>query len=456
MEKQNKNFKKFILLIFLIGIVAIVAFLSLSSQFEKKPPVVSLKSNGFWNLKDDLKVNLSDQSGIRTYSVSYKMNNKIYYLNSKKPNTRQDSINFSIQKPNISTLVDKITIIVKVVDNSKWNFFQGNESVKEFELKIDTKEPLAKILVNSYSIRRGGSAVVVVKVKDDNLSNKYISFNGKYKFDLIPYVKKDYYATIIAWPLNEKEFKKVSLVAIDKANNMVNIKVPLYIKDFKSKSDHIEISETYINEVATRVLKKSGLVIPKDYVDIFKKENVELRAKNMDTIRQVSLENMSKKMVKNFKVKLFKRLSNSKTFAGFGDRREYFYDEEKIDEAFHLGIDWASIKHAKIRVSNDGKVIFSNFLGIYGNALIIDHGLGLQSLYAHTSKFNVKKGDMVKAGQYIGNTGVTGAVFGDHLHFGILVQGIESNPLEWMDKNWMKTRIFNILNKAKQIIRNEQ
>lgn len=91
-------------------------------------------------------------------------------------------------------------------------------------------------------------------------------------------------------------------------------------------------------------------------------------------------------------------------------------------------------------------------MGIYGNTLIIEHGLGLATLYAHTSNFNVDLGAYVKANSLIANTGTTGAVFGDHLHFGVLVQGIEVNPLEWMDRSWIKTRITDIINNAKKAI----
>ncbi|XPV82156.1 MAG: M23 family metallopeptidase [Halarcobacter sp.] len=85
---------------------------------------------------------------------------------------------------------------------------------------------------------------------------------------------------------------------------------------------------------------------------------------------------MSKEKVNNFDLKPFRRLRGSKTFAGFAERRHYYYDGDKIDEAWHLGMDWASIKHAAINVSNDGRVIFKDYLGIYGNTLIVDHGLG--------------------------------------------------------------------------------
>ena len=157
-------------------------------------------------------------------------------------------------------------------------------------------------------------------------------------------------------------------------------------------------------------------------------------------------------MADNFKVNRFKRLRGSKTVANYGERRHYYLNDKKINEAWHLGIDWASVKKATIRTSNSGNVIFKDYLGLYGNTIIVDHGLGLNSLYAHTSTQSVTVGDEVKANKKIANTGATGAVFGDHLHFGILIQGVEVNPIEWMDSNWIKTRIDDILASGKKQI----
>lgn len=91
-------------------------------------------------------------------------------------------------------------------------------------------------------------------------------------------------------------------------------------------------------------------------------------------------------------------------------------------------------------------------MGIYGDSIIVDHGLGLGSLYAHMSSATVEVGDELKRGQLIGNTGATGAVFGDHLHFGMLVQGIEVNPNEWLDHEWIKVNLNKTMNDAIKII----
>jgi murein DD-endopeptidase MepM/ murein hydrolase activator NlpD len=127
----------------------------------------------------------------------------------------------------------------------------------------------------------------------------------------------------------------------------------------------------------------------------------------------------------------------------FADDRTYTWKGKKVDEQTHLGFDLAKLAHSPIPASNDGKVVWAEDLGIYGNCVVIDHGFGLQSLYGHLSEFLVKKGDMVKKGQIIGKTGSTGLAGGDHLHFSMLVDGVQINPVEWWDPHWVKDRILS-------------
>jgi len=192
--------------------------------------------------------------------------------------------------------------------------------------------------------------------------------------------------------------------------------------------------------------------VPADLEARFIKQNKDLRAKNVAKIKEVSLKHLKQNMISDFKIDHFVRLQGSQTAAGFGERRHYFLNNKKIDEEWHLGLDWASVKQDSITISNGGDIIFKEYLGIYGNTIIIDHGLGLGTLYAHTTSQFINVGDKAVKNQKIATTGVTGAVLGDHLHFGVLVQGIEVNPIEWMDPNWIKTRITEILDTSKAII----
>lgn len=117
-----------------------------------------------------------------------------------------------------------------------------------------------------------------------------------------------------------------------------------------------------------------------------------------------------------------------------------------------MGIDLASTQRANIVSSNDGIVEFAGENGIYGQNVIINHGFGVFSLYGHCTSLTVKTGDEVKAGDIIGTTGVSGLAMGDHLHFGMIVQGIEVRPEEWMDTGWMKDNVSGVINSAKKMI----
>ena len=92
-----------------------------------------------------------------------------------------------------------------------------------------------------------------------------------------------------------------------------------------------------------------------------------------------------------------------------------------------------------------GKVVFADYLGIYGNTVILDHGLGLYTLYAHLAGIEVQVGQEVSAGETIGHTDTTGLAGGDHLHFSVLVQGVFVTPIEWFDPRWVKGRILGPL-----------
>lgn len=453
-RKKNIKMQRLLIYTTIIIIAAITAFVFLSPIFEKNSPKVSLKNDIFWNLKAPLRVELSDDNEIQTYKVSYNDGKNAQELKTNIISQTKGLITLDIIAPKLDRMsYPKNAILdIEVSDTSKWNFFRGNETKKQINVKVDRKKPTVNVINNSYLIRQGGSATVIAEVKDENLSDFYVSFNNEERFELIPFYKDNFYMAIIAWPIDIDDFNKVSVIAVDKAKNKTVTKVPLYIKNLKKKIDKINISDKFINKVSKEVLAKSGYDVPDEQEDAFVLTNRDLREDNVNTIKTEVRKNMDMDKVSKFKLRAFKQLKNSKMFAGYGERRHYYYNRDKIDEAWHLGMDWASIKKAKIYSTNEGKVIFKDYLGIYGNTAIIDHGYGISTLYAHASVLNLELNDEILTNQLIANTGSTGAVFGDHLHFGVLIQGIEVNPLEWMDRKWIKTNVTNIMNQAKKVI----
>lgn len=453
-NKRENRGKSFLIYALIILLIAIGIFVFFSPIFEKNKPTMSIKDELFWNLKTPLKLSLKDDNEISSYEFTFIDGDDEIKLDTQVVNREKGSIDLKISAPKVDKDYNPENAIVRfeVYDNSKWNFFMGNKLDKEFKLKVDKISPVANILSNTYLIKQGGSAVVVVEVKDENLDDFYISFNNEERFELFPFRKENFFISFIAWPIGIKEFKRFNLVAIDKAGNETITKIPLYIKKLKPKIDNMKISDDFIENVSAKVLEKSGYTLPDTNEEIFIEENRELRAKNIETIKIKSRENMQKGMFYKFNIRAFKQLRASLTFAKYGERRHYYYKGKRIDKAWHLGVDWASIPKAKIYTTNSGKVIFNEYLGIYGNAIIIDHGFGIGSLYAHTNRTNVELNQKVKAGAYIANTGSTGAVFGDHLHFGILVQGIEVNPDEWLSRYWIRENVTKIIKRALKVI----
>ena len=138
-------------------------------------------------------------------------------------------------------------------------------------------------------------------------------------------------------------------------------------------------------------------------------------------------------------------MKTAATMAGFGDERIYTYQGEQIDRQIHKGVDLASVANAEIQAANSGKVAFADRLGIYGFTVILDHGQGISSLYAHLSSIDTEVGRHVESGEIIGISGQTGLAGGDHLHFSLMINGVFVNPIEFWDEHWIIDNIHRKL-----------
>ena len=214
------------------------------------------------------------------------------------------------------------------------------------------------------------------------------------------------------------------------------------------KRSRIEIDDDFINRTVPDIighspeLKMSG---PSgDLLADFLKVNGELRRVNADEIAAFAKQTAPTKLWKE----PFVQLGNSKVEAGFADHRTYFYKGKEVDQQVHLGFDLAVTTHVPVAAANDGTVVNASWLGIYGNCVIIDHGLGVQSLYGHMQSFDVKVGDKVMRGQTLGRSDSTGLAGGDHVHFTMLVGGRMVNPVEWWDPHWIQDRVDRKLSDA--------
>lgn len=112
----------------------------------------------------------------------------------------------------------------------------------------------------------------------------------------------------------------------------------------------------------------------------------------------------------------------------FGPRRHPILDYVKM----HTGVDMAAPLGQNIRAAASGRVIHADVYGGYGSTVIIDHGAGLATLYAHQSRLEVRYGDSVDTGEIIGQAGATGLATGPHLHFEVRLNGRPVDPIPYL------------------------
>ena len=344
-------------------------------------------------------------------------------------------------------------IIIEAIDVSKWSFFTGNKTVKNVKVVVDSRAPDLYVLNHSYAITKGGSGAVVFKATDERLKYVYIDTNYGKKFIPTKFYKDGYFASLIAWPATKDVFT-ADVVAIDYAGNVSKSRIRFFYqnKSYRTSAIKLDDQNRFLNEkIPELALKYAENAEAMNNLEKMKFVNETLRRNNEKVISQISSK-ISMDAIDGFKVNKFYPLKNGKAVASYGDHRFYTFENKDVSESWHMGIDLASTQRANIVASNDGTVEFAEDNGIYGNNILINHGFGLFSLYGHCSDMAVKAGDFVKAGDVIGSTGVSGLALGDHLHFGILVQGEEVRPEEWMDNGWMKDNVTSVLEAAKKMI----
>ncbi|OGQ14108.1 MAG: hypothetical protein A2138_21455 [Deltaproteobacteria bacterium RBG_16_71_12] len=239
--------------------------------------------------------------------------------------------------------------------------------------------------------------------------------------------------------VSEAEAKeKIKLVAIDDVGNRAE---QGFVHKFFPRpmgKDTIELKEPFMKKVTGEIYARTPELQPKgSLVDDYLQLNGDLRRANNATLKELG----AKSVPKFLWGETFLPMQNAAVKGSFADRRAYLYDGKQVDTQDHLGFDLASLERAPVQAANAGTVVLARYFGIFGNAVVIDHGFGLQTLYAHLSSIGVKEGDTVARGAEIGRTGATGLAGGDHLHFTTVLHGLPVNPIEWWDAHWIRDRL---------------
>jgi murein DD-endopeptidase MepM/ murein hydrolase activator NlpD len=328
-------------------------------------------------------------------------------------------------------LADGAILIRITAEDRSWN--GGNVAVFEKKTVLDTTPPRLTILGGPHYINPGGTGCVAY-FGDEAQASSGIRVGGV-EFRGFPTEGKrgvTFFALGHGVPANVS----FQAVASDAAGNRSSQAFRPAVKKRAFKKDSIAISDRFLADVLPYFKERDANLKGND-VEVFLAVNRDQRRKDAETIQAVCRETAPKALWSG----PFLRLPKSKPMAAFGDERTYLYNGEEIDKQIHLGVDLASLAQSKIPAANAGRVAFAGPLGIYGEAVILDHGLGVFSLYAHLSRIDVALGKDVAKEETLGLTGSTGMAGGDHLHFAMLVQGVFVDPVEWWDPHWIKDNV---------------
>jgi len=331
------------------------------------------------------------------------------------------------------------SLIARATDWSWRRWLGGNRRWLTIPVTVDLTKPRVSVATGQTYVERGGSGAVAYRVAEkpqrDGVQVADAFFSGR----PFPGDPKRRFA-LFAIPRDVEPAPRVAVLAVDAAGNEASATWPVLLTERVFDDVRIELSAAFL-EVKVRELADAVGVQEPDALSAFRRINKETRAENEKKIREIVAKSGDEKLFDG----AFVQMRNSAVTSRFAERRSYYLDGVKVSEAIHFGYDLASTAGAAIEAGNRGRVLFAGELGIYGNCVILDHGLGLTSLYGHLAQIDVQEGELVEKNGWLGRSGDTGLAGGDHLHFAMLVGDAYVDPTEWWDAKWVEEKVMSRL-----------
>jgi murein DD-endopeptidase MepM/ murein hydrolase activator NlpD len=332
----------------------------------------------------------------------------------------------------------KGTLTVAVRDRSWRNWLKGRSQSLQKDVVIDLVPLHLTLQSVNHLLHYGGTGLILYHLNKEAKETGVVI--GGHLYRGFPNIKgnKGDYLVLFPIPLEPSGPYQVELVARPQVGREVKRQIPLDLKPRRWRHDNMNLSEGFLRQVAAS-FSAGG-----DPMQAFLSVNRDMRRANHDKVREIC---RTGSQTQPLWTGAFQRFLG-KPMARYGDKRTYIYEGKTIDHQVHLGEDLASLERSPVPAANHGVVVWVEPLGIYGQTVILDHGLGVFSMYSHLSQIDVKKGDRVEKGKSLGRTGATGLAGGDHLHFSVLIQGEFVDPREWWDPHWHKDQVQGLLAQA--------
>jgi hypothetical protein len=329
------------------------------------------------------------------------------------------------------------TIRVTAARAGTW-LWQPAPAVREITLPVRLEPPSLEVLSDHHYIAQGGSEAVVYRVGPTAVRDGVAAGDWWFPGFPLPGGAPGERFALLAAPYDLADAARIQLVATDDVGNEARTAFIDRLAPHPVEHGTIELSEDFMARVVPEILSHAPELADQgsllaNYVEI----NSELRRRNRQRLRELARRSQPAFLWH----RPFLQMPNAQVMSPFAVERAYRFEGRQVDRQLHLGFDLASVRRDAVPAANSGTVLHAGYLGIYGNAVILDHGYGLMSLYGHLSSLAVAEGDSVERGQTLGRTGATGLAGGDHLHFAVLLEGLPVNPVEWWDGRWIAHRI---------------
>jgi len=330
-------------------------------------------------------------------------------------------------------------VVVRVVADRAGTWLRRPAPVvAEARLPVRLTPPALSVLSSQNYVSQGGSGVVVYRASVPPARDGVRAGDWFFPGAPLPGSVTGARFALFGVPWDLDDASAIRLVAEDDAGNSTQAAFVDELRRRPPASDRIELQDDFLQRVVAEIRQQTPSLpdhgsLLENYLEI----NRNLRQANAGEIVELARRSPPSFLWKE----PFLPLRRAAVMSHFADQRTYVYQGREVDRQTHLGFDLASTARAPVPAANAGRVVLARYFGIYGNTVILDHGAGLLTLYAHLSSIDAKEGQDVARGAFIGRTGRTGLAGGDHLHFTTLVGGLPVEPTEWWDPHWIRDRV---------------
>lgn len=378
------------------------------------------------------------------------------------------TVSFEIAGERLGLDEGEVTLEIRAFDRSFWS----NSSQKTLELRVDYRKPRLEVVSVMHNTRRGGAQLLIYKAIDESLALSGVKV-GSQTFIGFPasgldeeFEDRSLFAVLYSVPVKEGEDPEMRVFAQDAVGNGNSTNFSYRLLSRSTRQLSVKVGNDFLRGPVTMtadgafprlkaLARASGepfgyrSVSGSDgelYEKLMLVLNRVVPLSDRDLAGQISKQN---RLERSWRAPFLQ--PNGVALSGFGDQVTYRGDWVDSPSVIQTGFEFQiSRQNPAVYAAADGVVSFVGEIGSYGRLVVLDHGLGLSSVYARLDTVSVREGNAINAGEEIGKAGRSGLSRTLNLFFEVRVQGVATDPREWWDRSWFEGHINDAIANAKR------